>query len=603
MQADLLTVTDFYILDQNFNKILSLTQYESLMWVDKYDEPGYVEIYAPPIESIKEAAQIGNYIQSNKSEHVMIIEKLVTTFSATDGERLVISGRSLESILDRRVLFLDLYFRNKKTGSGEEIGADNLEDAIRQLLDYTFINPENDDRKVNNLIFRYSNEDIPLSDRNRMTITDSNNEAIVADYVGNNTIHDITLKDMEFSKGENILNIVNTIVKSRGLGYKITLDANNNFVFELIQGKDRTSDQNENPLVEFSPMFNNVKDTKFTVDAGENFKNYIYTEGEIYKSQAPKIIETGDATGLNRREYYISSGSTHETEGSNTYWNTETQEYEIKKEKKTLTNEEYEDVLKEEGEKSYKAYSAKTNLESEIEPRLQFEYGRDFFIGDILQVKDNSGNTAKTRVVEFIISHSSSGYEEYPTFEDITEETDTPSQTTATGGEYSDEGKQTPNEIMFEALKLMMPVGYIYQTTDPTTPDVKFGFGQWVQHSGYMLRGATSGVKKGNEQGGTSNDGGADSVTVSSVANHNHNQNSHNHRQNIEIAGYEGWSVSQTSYMQYAGFANPASRHRAATGTNINTDGQTATNIANGANYTVNTLPKYKNVYIWERTV
>lgn len=39
---------------------------------------------------------------------------------------------------------------------------------------------------------------------------------------------------------------------------------------------------------------------------------------------------------------------------------------------------------------------------------------------------------------------------------------------------------------------------------------------------------------------------------------------------------------------------------RAGTGSGV-TNNTTPTNVAKGANYTVNTLPKYKNVYIWER--
>lgn len=480
MQTDLLTSTEFYILDTSFRRIHALTQYESLMWVDKYDEPGSIEIYAPPIKEILDAAKVGNYIYSNKSEHLMIIEKLVTTFTSNNGERLIISGRSLESILDRRILFMDLYMRNKRY-PGDEEGSDNLEDAVRQILDVTFINPENEDRKVSNFIFEYSNAPVPLTDRNNMPIFDSNGDYILCDRIGINTIHDIVLEDMQFNKGDNVLDIVMTIVRSKKLGFKITVNNYNQFVFKIINGDDHTSDQTINPLVEFSPIFNNLKDSKFTVDAGENFKNYIYTEGESYKKSAPKIVETGEAVGIDRREYYVTSSSTHETEASNVYHTG------IVKEKKKLTEEEYEDVLKKEGENSFKSFAAKTTMESEVEPNLQFAYNKDYSIGDIVQIKDSAGNISKAKVVEFIISHSTSGYEEYPTFEDINEETESPSQGISSGGEYSDEGSMTNDEIIQAAMEAMMPVGYIYQTTDPTDPNTIFGFGTWESLSDYSL--------------------------------------------------------------------------------------------------------------------
>ena len=595
MGAELLTSTDFYILDKNFRKILNLTQYESLMWVDKYDEPGSFEIYAPPTKEIKEAAEIGNYFQSNKSEHLMIIEKLKTTFSPNNGERLVISGRSLESILDRRVIFTQTYFHTKKENEETE-GPDNLEDAIRQLLDATFIQPENEDRQIDNFVFEYTYD---------------------------SAINTIDMEDMVFDKGENVLNIVQTIIKSEHLGYKITLNDQNEFVFKLIIGIDRTRDQNIVPLVEFSPMFNNLKESSYTVDAGENFKNYVFTEGEIYNSQKPLIIETGDATGLDRREIYIESSSTHENESSNLVWDTETQKWVFRKESKTLTDEEYEEVLKEEGDESFNSHSAKAEMESEVEPRLQFVYGRDFTIGDIVQIKDKSGNTSKSRVVEFIISHSASGYEEYPTFEDSEAESVTPSQTSSTGGEYSEKGKMTNDEIIREASGgvAFSHIGQIIEsTTLDTEAKVKAIYGadtSWISHTGYMLRGATSGVKSGTQ--GQTNDGGADSQSISSVASHNHTQDSHNHTQNAhahsprvrlknggtESTGYYGIPFGGAGGTQYNMGANSTNLGAAEpvsvlNGTATN-QAKTATNQATGATFSVPTLPKYKNVYIWER--
>lgn len=141
-------------------------------------------------------------------------------------------------------------------------------------------------------------------------------------------------------------------------------------------------------------------------------------------------------------------------------------------------------------------------------------------------------------------------------------------------------------------------VGQIIEsTTLATLEDVQAIYGSdttWIQHTGYVLRGASSGVVEKQAQ----NDGGADSVTVSSVANHNHTQNAHSHNSDNYTNGYAahktstagGWNASyvQTAKNDLYVWQNPPSA--------------TATNIANGANYTVATLPKYKNVYIWERT-
>ena len=309
MATELLTSTDFYFLNQNFEAVHKLTQFESLMWVDKYDEPGSFEIYAPPLPEIKEAAQVNNYFKTSRSDKMMIVEELETTVSPENGKRLVIRGRSLESILDRRVIFLKCYFRDEIDDPDPDegqYGSNNLEDAIRQLLDYCFIHPIDTEREMN-LVFQYSDSPEALMDSNHRNITDEFGDPILCDSTETEPINSIHLKDCEFEKGENCLNIVMAIVKQAGLGFQITVNENKQFVFKLTKGKNRTTEQLENPAVVFSPTFNNIKNTKFTEKYGETYKNFVYTEGETYKSRKPTIVKTGDAEGLLRREVYVES--------------------------------------------------------------------------------------------------------------------------------------------------------------------------------------------------------------------------------------------------------------------------------------------------------
>lgn len=48
-----------------------------------------------------------------------------------------------------------------------------------------------------------------------------------------------------------------------------------------------------------------------------------------------------------------------------------------------------------------------------------FRYGSDFFKGDIVQVTNEYGIEAKTRIVEFVISQDVNGIDTYPTFETV----------------------------------------------------------------------------------------------------------------------------------------------------------------------------------------
>lgn len=204
------------------------------------------------------------------------------------------------------------------------------------------------------------------------------------------------------------------------------------------------------------------------------------------------------------------------------------------------------------------------------------------------------------------------------------------------------------NTYKSKMLDMCYPVGSIYTSTKNVSPATFLG-GTWKRLNGYMLRGATSGVTFNNN----AKDGGADSVTVTSVASHNHTQNSHNHTQDThshvitsETSLYVGGMNQNTShghrlreeygappnvsyppnntYSMIAGdnaeskawYSQPiestntdhlhqvaAHDHYQVTGAKTATNqATTATNNATGGNYSVSTLPNYKNVYMWERT-
>lgn len=136
----------------------------------------------------------------------------------------------------------------------------------------------------------------------------------------------------------------------------------------------------------------------------------------------------------------------------------------------------------------------------------------------------------------------------------------------------------------------------IHSTTFDTEAKVKAFYGgtTWIQHSGYVLRGATSGVAANS----ATKTGGADSVTLTTnqLPSHNHTQNAHNHKygatyQYVSGAGSEwGYTFLKTK--------------NADTGQgDYATATATATNKATGGGAAVSVVPNYKSVYIWERTV
>ena len=96
---------EFRVLDRNFQLVYVLDAYESMIWVDRLYEPGSFELYTPVTREIIDYCRPDNYVVNPESEHTMIIEDISIESDAESGDHIKVVGRSLESILDRRIVW------------------------------------------------------------------------------------------------------------------------------------------------------------------------------------------------------------------------------------------------------------------------------------------------------------------------------------------------------------------------------------------------------------------------------------------------------------------------------------------------------------------
>lgn len=133
----------------------------------------------------------------------------------------------------------------------------------------------------------------------------------------------------------------------------------------------------------------------------------------------------------------------------------------------------------------------------------------------------------------------------------------------------------------------------IMSTVLDTLEKVREVYGEdtnWIQHSGYMLRGASSGVSFNDNtfvKGSNGFDGeDTHALTVAEMPSHTHEE-------------YYTWSgagnVGGNWKVQMVSTANGG------IGTWTHTSGLATNANAKGGNQAHNNVPKYKSVYIWER--
>ena len=123
-----------------------LDTYNSLIWTDRYYKYGDFEIFTPVSLEIVAQIQKGYYLWSRDSEHTMIVESIEIASDVESGNKLVVTGRSLESILCRRIVWKT----TNLTGS--------LQAGVKKLITDAIINPTDSSRKIDNFILVLSNQ-------------------------------------------------------------------------------------------------------------------------------------------------------------------------------------------------------------------------------------------------------------------------------------------------------------------------------------------------------------------------------------------------------------------------------------------------------------
>lgn len=351
---------DLRILDPSFNVVTVLDAFKSLVWTDRYWECGEFELFTEVNPSIMTKIKEDYYIVLRSSKSTMIVEDIEIETDTEEGDYIRITGRSLESILDRRIIW------GLRSYNG------NLQNCIEALLKENVISPSDSKRKISNFIFERSTDP---------------------------TITSLTI-DKQWT-GDNLYDSIVEICKAYEIGFRIVLNNNNQFVFKLYNGVDRTYDQSDNPYVTFSPKFENLANSNY-YQSNSLWKNITLIGGEGEgKDRKYTTYRTSDESGLQRREIFTDARdiSLHDYDTD-----------------KDIPLAEYNSKLQARGKEKLADYIKIRSFEGEVEATIMFKYGEHFFTGDIVQIKNEYGITGETRIIEFVTSQDDNGYHVYPTF-------------------------------------------------------------------------------------------------------------------------------------------------------------------------------------------
>ena len=348
---------NIYVMDAALNRIGVIDSYRSIIWTQRYYEPGDFELYIDATPENIVLCQNGRFLYRDKDyengvlKSVMTIEVMQVHTSLEEGNTILLSGRDVKSILYQRIIWKQTIF------SG------TVENNVRAAITDNIISTHIASRAISNFT--------------------------LGDTLGGTE----TVKAQ--ATGDNLGEWISEQLMSYELGYDVTV-SDGNFVFTVCRGADRSYEQSTNPYVIFSPEFENLTSSDYTVDKTE-YKNVALIAGEG-EGSARKMTATGSGSGINRYEIFVDARDlSTDTEGG------------------TISTSDYLAQLATRGKEELALHPAAEMFTGEALD-INFVYGSDYFLGDKVELVNEFGMTAAVRIIEIIDSEDETGRTVIPTF-------------------------------------------------------------------------------------------------------------------------------------------------------------------------------------------
>lgn len=246
------------IYDQNVRQIGVIDVFTSLIWTKRYNKPGDFVVVMPLKGDIPDFLVLDYYVTLSddlEPGYYMIIETMEVDQEEEGGNTLTITGRSLEALLDRRVVWDKVTYSSKKT-----------EAIIKDLLEKSFIKPSDSERKVENFVYEEPEKDLNFSS-----------------------------VDTEFD-GEELLDVIPSLCAENYHSMSIRY-VDGNFIYKTYTGTDRSHDQTETDEVLYSPDYDTLASSNY-LESIKNYKNVV----QVVDSTGNNKAVVGKGTGIARRE-------------------------------------------------------------------------------------------------------------------------------------------------------------------------------------------------------------------------------------------------------------------------------------------------------------
>lgn len=333
--------------DKDINFIGEVDLFTSLFFISKWETYGNFEIHFGKFNN--ELFQKGNLIMLNNNPNMTgFIDYRAIKGNKKNTEDVILKGFTLENWFVNRIT-------EPPKGKAYDVYDASIEEIMFGLVNINAVNPVNLKRKIPNLILgQCKNRGEKLKFQTRYKV--------LAD---------------ELTK----------LSKASGLGWNITLDyKNKKFIFNVLEGKDLTANQNTNPPKIFSMEYDNILSQDY-IDSNLDYKNMAIVAGQGEGENREIKLLNDNLEGLERREIFIDARDIEQGETGN---------------------------LEDRGKIKLAEHKQINTFETKV---IGYDYRKNWNLGDLITTIDKTlYEKADNRVSEVKETWERTGYKVEPTF-------------------------------------------------------------------------------------------------------------------------------------------------------------------------------------------
>ena len=356
---------DVYILDDTFRKQTVVDDFDSIIWAERFNEIGDFELVTADNVRNRGIFGRGARIMIDKSDRVMQIERMTASQDEQNVRKLTVKGRSIEKVLMGRLCW------RSSSGLVDPQSPWTLIFTPVELMNY-FIN-----RVLIAGSHDTNNDPLPNLSTSRVGYPADGIPA-PADPVS-----------WVVPGPRTMWEELHQIMTTYSLGYRMYANGTNGLVYSNpYTGTDRSNTQTSNTPVIFSTALDNIS-SMTSIDSIE-----------------PSVTAVS---------VYSSYGGTSVFQDASYGWDRVWVPLEVS-EPEDLPTDQRTQYRQARGKAYLNNHVPVFALDGEVSKVSQYVYNQDYYLGDLVSLEDEYGNSNKMRVVEQIFSQDEKGEQAYPSF-------------------------------------------------------------------------------------------------------------------------------------------------------------------------------------------